>query len=114
MQGLVRGVQQRSSAISTICGDRVRTFAQTAELVARLASALREAGVRRGDRVAIQRLLSPSRLRPVTMTSSIGAPKEPRCSFRVRQITRIAESTHYDTRVDIGHNLRIPQDLICE
>ncbi|PKV97461.1 acyl-CoA synthetase (AMP-forming)/AMP-acid ligase II [Amycolatopsis echigonensis] len=57
-QGLHRSVQQTPGAPSTVFGDRERTFAETADRVARLAGALREAGVRQGDRVAILALNS--------------------------------------------------------
>ncbi|WP_037368196.1 long-chain-fatty-acid--CoA ligase [Amycolatopsis orientalis] len=57
-QGLHRSVQQTPDAPSTVFGERERTFAETAERVARLAGALREAGVRQGDRVAILALNS--------------------------------------------------------
>jgi acyl-CoA synthetase (AMP-forming)/AMP-acid ligase II len=46
------------NAISTRCGARVRTWSQTRERVARLAAALGERGVGRGDRVAILSLNS--------------------------------------------------------
>ena len=52
-QGLHRSVQQTPDAIMTICGERVRTFREVADRVARLAAALRDLGLGRGDRVAI-------------------------------------------------------------
>ncbi|HJT03382.1 MAG TPA: long-chain fatty acid--CoA ligase [Pseudonocardiaceae bacterium] len=51
-QGLHRSVQQKPDGIATIFGDRIRTFAQQRERVARLAGALRGLGVAPGDRVA--------------------------------------------------------------
>ncbi len=51
-QGLHRAVQQNPDGIATIFGDRVRTFAEQANRVARLAGALRRLGVELGDRVA--------------------------------------------------------------
>ncbi|WP_020672098.1 long-chain-fatty-acid--CoA ligase [Amycolatopsis nigrescens] len=57
-QSLHRSVQQNPDATSTICGGRIRTFAETADRVARLAGALRELGVGRGDRVAMYALNS--------------------------------------------------------
>ncbi|MEO0033933.1 MAG: hypothetical protein RIS94_3691, partial [Pseudomonadota bacterium] len=51
-QGLVRAVQQRPGAPSTICEDRQRTFAQTADRVARFAAGLFGLGVSPGQRVA--------------------------------------------------------------
>ena len=57
-QGLHRAVQQHPDAVATICGDRSRTFAEVAVRVSRLAGALRELGVRDGDRVAMLALNS--------------------------------------------------------
>ncbi len=56
--GLHRAVQQRPDEIMTIFGERRRTFREVAGRVARLAGALREAGVRDGDRVAMLSLNS--------------------------------------------------------
>jgi acyl-CoA synthetase (AMP-forming)/AMP-acid ligase II len=52
-QGLHRAARQRPDAAAAIFGDRVRTWRQHADRVARLAGALRGLGVREGDRVAI-------------------------------------------------------------
>jgi len=52
-QGLHRAVQLTPDATMTIFGDRVRTFREVAERVARLAGALRGLGVCDGDRVAM-------------------------------------------------------------
>jgi len=52
-QGLHRAVQQRPDQLMTIFGERRRTFREAAGRVARLAGALRELGVRPGDRVAM-------------------------------------------------------------
>jgi acyl-CoA synthetase (AMP-forming)/AMP-acid ligase II len=57
-QGLHRAVQQHPDADATIFGDRVRTFAEVADRVARLAGALRGLGVGDGDRVAMLALNS--------------------------------------------------------
>ncbi|GAA4815007.1 long-chain-fatty-acid--CoA ligase [Tomitella cavernea] len=57
-QGLHRSVQQNPDAPSTVFGDRTRTFAETADRVARLAGALQRYEVARGDRVAILALNS--------------------------------------------------------
>ena len=57
-QGLHRAVQQRSEFLASIFRGRVRTWAESADRVARLAAALREIGVRRGDRVAMLALNS--------------------------------------------------------
>ncbi|MGE2716292.1 acyl-CoA synthetase [Mycolicibacterium litorale] len=52
-QALHRAVQQTPELPATVFGERVRTWAQSADRVARLAAALRALGVRTGDRVAI-------------------------------------------------------------
>jgi acyl-CoA synthetase (AMP-forming)/AMP-acid ligase II len=57
-QGLHRCTQHRPDAIATICGDRVRTFRQQFDRVARLAGALRTLGIRDGERVGILSLNS--------------------------------------------------------
>ncbi|SFO48132.1 Acyl-CoA synthetase (AMP-forming)/AMP-acid ligase II [Pseudonocardia ammonioxydans] len=57
-QGLHRAVQQQPDAVATVCGERTRTFTETAERVARLAGALRGLGVASGDRVAMLSLNS--------------------------------------------------------
>jgi len=57
-QGLHRAVQQRPDQVMTIFGERRRTYREVADRVARLAGALRELGVRDGDRVAMLSLNS--------------------------------------------------------
>src|SRR5262245_57400806 len=57
-QGLHRSIQQHPQRIATICGDRVHTFAQFGERVAKLAGALQKLGMQTGDRVAILSLNS--------------------------------------------------------
>ncbi|MFF0051088.1 long-chain fatty acid--CoA ligase [Streptomyces sp. NPDC005498] len=52
-QSLHRAVQQNPDRIATIFGDRVRTWRESADRVARLAGALRGLGVAKGDRVAL-------------------------------------------------------------
>jgi acyl-CoA synthetase (AMP-forming)/AMP-acid ligase II len=52
-QGLHRSLQQTPDHPATIFGARVRTYREQADRVARLAAALRELGVRDGERVAI-------------------------------------------------------------
>lgn len=52
-QALHRGLRQRPDEVITVDGDRVRTVRELADRVARLAGALRDLGVARGDRVAI-------------------------------------------------------------
>jgi acyl-CoA synthetase (AMP-forming)/AMP-acid ligase II len=51
-QGLHRSIQQNPDGIATILDDRVRTFAEQGERVARLAGALCRLGISPGDRVA--------------------------------------------------------------
>jgi acyl-CoA synthetase (AMP-forming)/AMP-acid ligase II len=57
-QGLHRAVQQQPGTVMTIFGERRRTFREAADRVARLAGAMRELGVRDGDRVAMLSLNS--------------------------------------------------------
>ena len=52
-QGLHRAVQQSPELPATICQGRIRTWAESAERVARLAGGLRGLGVVEGDRVAM-------------------------------------------------------------
>ncbi|MFI2478573.1 long-chain-fatty-acid--CoA ligase [Nocardia xishanensis] len=55
---LHRAVRQNPRLPATIFGDRVRTWEESAERIARLGSALKELGVQSGDRVAILSLNS--------------------------------------------------------
>jgi acyl-CoA synthetase (AMP-forming)/AMP-acid ligase II len=57
-QGLHRAVSQNPDAPATICADRVRTWRESADRVARIAAGLREVGVASGDRVAVLALNS--------------------------------------------------------
>ncbi|QLY30580.1 acyl-CoA synthetase [Nocardia huaxiensis] len=57
-QGLHRAVQQSPDRVAVIHGTRSRTFTELHDRVARFAGALRELGVREGDRVAIASLNS--------------------------------------------------------
>ncbi len=57
-QSLHRNLQQNPNRPMTIFGDRVRTVAESADRIARLASALTTLGVTRGDRVGILALNS--------------------------------------------------------
>ncbi|MFE2185573.1 AMP-binding protein [Streptomyces sp. NPDC059455] len=52
-QGLHRSLRESPNAPATIFGDRVRTFSDQADRVARFAGALREFGVVDGERVGI-------------------------------------------------------------
>lgn len=57
-QALHRSTRMHPEAQATVFGERVQTFAQLTERVARLAGALREIGVKPGDRVGILALNS--------------------------------------------------------
>ncbi len=57
-QSLHRNVQQDGDGVATIFGDRVTTWAESAERIAQLAAGLRALGVGEGDRVAILSLNS--------------------------------------------------------
>ena len=57
-QALHRAVRQAPDMPATIFGDRARTWARSADRVARLAAGLREVGVQTGDRVAMLALNS--------------------------------------------------------
>ncbi|MDR8394712.1 AMP-binding protein [Paraburkholderia sp. USG1] len=52
-QGLQRSVQSTPDAVATRCAGRVRTFAEQADRVGRLAAGLRGLGLERGGRAAI-------------------------------------------------------------
>ncbi|CAM3973015.1 long-chain-fatty-acid--CoA ligase [Tsukamurella ocularis] len=52
-QGLHRALQQGPDRILTVCGDRRRTVAESADRIARLAAGLTALGVAAGDRVGI-------------------------------------------------------------
>lgn len=72
-QGLHRAVQQTPDQAATVFGDRVRTFTETVDRVARVAGALRQAGVRPGDRVAILALNSDRYLEVMFAVPWMGA-----------------------------------------
>jgi long-chain acyl-CoA synthetase len=57
-QALHRSLQQHPAAIATVYADRQQSFRQLADRVSRLAGALRQVGVKPGDRVAILALNS--------------------------------------------------------
>jgi len=76
-QSLHRSRQQNPDRPATIFGDRVRTVAQSAERVARLAGALSAVGVQRGDRVGILALNSDRYLEYFFAVPWIGAALNP-------------------------------------
>ena len=57
-QGLHRAIQRHPHKLATIFGDRRHTYDQFAQRVARLASALQELGMARGDRIGMLALNS--------------------------------------------------------
>ena len=57
-QSLHRNVQQDGNGIATIFGDRVRTWSESADRIARLAAGFQALGVAQGDRIAILSLNS--------------------------------------------------------
>ena len=65
-QGLHRSVQQTPDGIATIFQERVRTFAEHRDRVAKLAGALHGLGIAEGDRVGILSLNSDRYLEVVT------------------------------------------------
>ena len=65
--------QEQPDATCWIYGDRTWTFAEAWESVRRTASALREAGLGRGDRVAVLEKNNPAILQLVLGGSLIGA-----------------------------------------
>jgi acyl-CoA synthetase (AMP-forming)/AMP-acid ligase II len=57
-QPLHRALQLTPNDVATICGNRTRTFAESADRIARLAGALQQIGMKNGDPVAITSLNS--------------------------------------------------------
>lgn len=57
-QGLHRALQQHPDRLATVDGDRTRTYARSAQRIAKLASALHSIGVNPGDRVGMLALNS--------------------------------------------------------
>src|SRR3546814_1903933 len=57
-QGLHRALQHHPDRLATIDGDRTRTYERSAQRIAKLASALRQLAVKRGDRVGMLALNS--------------------------------------------------------
>ncbi|WP_293002900.1 long-chain fatty acid--CoA ligase [Nevskia sp.] len=80
-QGLHRAVQQTPHAVATVCQDRVHTFIELEDRVARLAGGLRTLGIGRGDRVCILALNSDRYLESYLALAWIGAVVNP-ANFR--------------------------------
>jgi long-chain acyl-CoA synthetase len=76
-QTLRRAVQTNAKGTATICGERNQTWAQLQERVARLAGALQELGVGRGDRVAILALNSDRFVEYIYGVAWAGAASNP-------------------------------------
>ena len=76
-QGLRRTAQIRPRGQSTVFGTRRRVWSETADRVARVAGGLSEAGVRRGDRVAILALNSDRYLELLYAIPWLGAAMVP-------------------------------------
>lgn len=80
-QGLHRSVQQTSRSIATVSGRRRQDFGTLGERVARLAGALRRAGMAQGDRVAMLALNSDRYLEYYLATMWGGGVVNP-CNIR--------------------------------
>ncbi|WP_227980413.1 long-chain-fatty-acid--CoA ligase [Nocardia spumae] len=76
-QPLHRGVQQFPDRLFSICGERSFSYAQTLDLVGRLAAALHEHGVSEEDRVAILSLNSDRYGQALLATAWAGAVTVP-------------------------------------
>jgi len=76
-QPLHRNLQQDPDGIATVYGDRVRTWAESADRIARLGAGLTELGVGAGDRVAILSLNSDRYHEFLLATWWIGAVVNP-------------------------------------
>lgn len=57
-QGLKRTIQVYGDGLGTLCGERVRTWTETGERIAKLAGALRKLGISNGERAAVLSLNS--------------------------------------------------------
>jgi len=76
-QGLHRAVRATPDATMTVCAGRVRSFADGADRVARLAGAFRSLGIGEGDRVAILSLNSDRYAEYLLATPWAGAVLNP-------------------------------------
>lgn len=97
-QALHRTVQQYPDRIATVYGDRVRTYRESAERIARLGGVLRSLGVDVGDRVAYLGLNSDRYHEYLLGTAWIGAAVNPvNIRWSVDEITY--SLTDSDTRI---------------
>ncbi|TJY64720.1 long-chain fatty acid--CoA ligase [Sinimarinibacterium sp. CAU 1509] len=80
-QGLHRALQQRPDAVATVCNNRIRTFRQLHDRVARLAGGYTSLGIGCGDRVCILSLNSDRYLESYLALAWIGAVVNP-ANFR--------------------------------
>jgi long-chain acyl-CoA synthetase len=71
--GLRRALQVNPNGLATICGDRVKTWRETAERTARLAGGLCALGIEIGDRIAILSLNSDRYLETYLAAAWAGA-----------------------------------------
>ncbi|MDR2857685.1 MAG: long-chain-fatty-acid--CoA ligase [Novosphingobium sp.] len=76
-QGLHRAVQQKPDAVATSCNDRVRTFAETGDRVARLAAGFVGLGLTRESRICILALNSDRYLEAYLAIAWMGAISVP-------------------------------------
>lgn len=107
VQAILRAAQTRGAAVATICGERRRTWAQSAERTARLASALRSLGCRTGDRIGILGLNSDRYLEAMHATWWIGAVTVP-------MNTRWAVAEHVYSADDAGFHVVFVDDANLE
>ena len=80
-QGLHRAVQQKPDAIATVCGNRIKTFRQLHDRVAKLAGGLQSLGLKAGDRICIFSLNSDRYLESYLAIAWLGAVVNP-ANFR--------------------------------
>jgi acyl-CoA synthetase (AMP-forming)/AMP-acid ligase II len=97
-QSLHRSLQQNPDRPATIHRDRVRTTAESVDRIARLAGALTDLGVRRGDRVGILALNSDRYLEYFFAVPWIGAALNP-ANIRWSVVEIAYSLVESDTRV---------------
>ena len=106
-QGLHRSLQQASGAVATVSGDRRQTFAPLGAPVARLAGALRSAGMAAGDRVGMLALNSDRYLEYYLATMWGGGVVNP-CNMRWSPVEIAASLDDCETRILIVDDEFIP------